>query len=384
MENQEKSTNRLSILLRNNKIKLLALFCLFLLCLLILIPSTFKTSQTKKTSVIPTTKPTSEIETMLKVEQRTNSMLDYINTQRQPNGYYQYLAHYDEICREVNGKKECPFAGGRVFPSSNAWTALANFSGSIINDNKTYLNKAKEDIEKLAIYCKDKIDDCRLALVQPFLIYDQTKLHLYKEFILTHAETLLRESDVPLAMIQAIESRELLFIYILTGEDRYRDASIKRLEKAKNILENGTSLYVTKDGYIFKNSACWVTLAQASFGRLQKDHPEVKEAEAFLESNNVYGNAAGLSQAIEQQPCIDAYFELALVTGNETHAHTGKYFLNNFISSFWDSPEANRVWGEGGTASVSTVSQSDILRKHVNITDSAYTVYLLYRAKTNQ
>lgn len=379
-ENESGSSTTQSWVRRYRNVLLVGL--LFVVILVALLVFLFLPQKVSKNGTSGQVIRREDIVDSLHAEDYSKVILNYISTQSQPNGYYQYLAHYDELCVLLNGKTSCPFNGSKVFATTNAWTALAYYSAYAIKEDNDLLLKAQKDIEALRTYCDSHTDECRLVLTQPYLLYEKTSNEIYRNFMLQNTQDILNESSVDVPMVQAIESRELMNYYLLTGDKKYLTASQSRLQKAKNLLSKSAPIYVTKEGQIFRSGACWVTLAQSAQGRSDTNSQELHEAEAFLESTNVYGHANAINLSIELQPCIDTYFELANVTKNYSYTDTGRYLLKNFLESFWDGPSMKKLWGEGGTLSTSSMAQDTPLYKHVNLTDSAYTLYLIYRAKT--
>ena len=102
------------------------------------------------------------------------SVADYITTQKTPEGYNNYIAHFDEVC---GGDKivNCPFGSENVMPINNSWSALGYFAAYEATKDEKYLTLMNKDIQSLISHCETRLNDCLWVLAQPSIIYMGTQ-----------------------------------------------------------------------------------------------------------------------------------------------------------------------------------------------------------------
>lgn len=335
----------------------------------------FLTGSNKKQSNIPTTVSDSFPYTVVNAKGEKNTEViremaaeisDYVLSQRQADGYYNYLAHYNEQCEEENGEDKCPFSGVNMFETTNAWTALALFSGSQILDDPQLLDEANKDLVKLQEYCAQDRTQCNWVLAQPAIIYQATENLELLEFLKLQGEILLTSPPSDDAMLTAIEARELALLYEITQDTRYIVAAQNRLNLASQKLNDQPDLY-PETTQRFAQSSCWVSLANAEISKTTQNSQGDTNTQAFLQNGNIEENFKSFPSPIDIQPCVESY----ALSGNSSQTNT---LTEKFIQNFYDGKERKLIYGKGGS-----VFQPYTDSRFVVLTDSAYTGFLLYK-----
>lgn len=295
------------------------------------------------------------------IKEMAQEISKYVLSQRLPDGYYNYLAHYKEQCVG----DECPFNGVDVFKTTNAWTALALFSASQILDDPSLLTQAKTDLNKLEEFCAIDRKECNWVLAQPAIIYKTTQDPELLEFLRIQGETLLSSEPSDKAMLTAIEARELALLYELTQDTRYIVAAQNRLLLSSQKLDSERDLYPSQT-LKFSESSCWVSLANAQLASTTQNEQEKNNTKVFLGNGRISEHFNYFYQPITIQPCIESY----AIIGDSSQTKT---ILMQFIQNFYDGQKRKLIYGEGGT-----IFQPDTESKLVGLTDSSYTLYLLH------
>ena len=304
-------------------------------------------------------------------------ILDYIESQHRDDGFYNYLSHYDEQCKQKEGETVCPFEGEKMFPTTNAWTALAYLSGYQALGNPEYLNLAKRDMDKLIAYCQNNPEECLWVLVQAARLYEISADSRYLDFLKMEGEILLTTSD-PYPLLLDIETRELAMLFEITGDSRYLEEAEKRLKLSKENLSQREVLYQSGE-FSFPQKACWYNLARLEIAKQTGDKAYLEEVKNFLAKANVniMANFISFPHPIEIQPCIETYFELAKISGEKKYYEEGKLLFEKFIETFWDGKETKLIYGEGGTIFNPYPLRKTYAQKYVVLSDTAYSAYLL-------
>lgn len=324
----------------------------------------------EKPQVLPTPSPT-----FPSFEQIMKENLDYIESQYRTDGFYNYLAHYNQQCEQKEGETVCPFEGKEMFETTNAWTALAFLGGYQALNQEKYLNLLKRDLDKLISFCQGKPEECLWVLAQVAKVYETTSDSRYLEFLKTEGELLLVHSN-PKPLLLDIETRELALLYGLTGDNRYLEEAKKRLKLSQETFSQRELLYQV-DQFSFSQKACWQTLAKVELSKQSGETGYFQEVKDFLVKAKININFSQFPHPIEIQPCIETYFELAKVSGEQEYYQEGKMLLKRFVEVFWDSKEVALIYGEGGTIFNPYPDRLHYSQKYVILTDSAYSAYLL-------
>ena len=305
-------------------------------------------------------------------------ILDYIESQHRDDGFYNYLSHYDEQCKQKEGETVCPFEGEKMFPTTNAWTALAYLSGYQALGNPEYLNLAKRDMDKLIAYCQNNPEECLWVLVQAARLYEISADSRYLDFLKMEGEILLTTSD-PYPLLLDIETRQLAMLFGITNDKRYLEEAKRRLVLSENNFGQREVLYKTGEDFPFPQKACWQMLAKLEISKQTDDKTYLEEVKNFLAKANlnIMANFISFPHPIEIQPCIETYFELAKISGEKKYYQEGKFLFEKFIKTFWDGKETKLIYGEAGTIFNPYPDRRHYSQKHVILTDSAYSAYLL-------
>ncbi len=336
---------------------------------------------TRQAQLTPPTPPATFAESITKKEVRKSTMqqiLSYIGSQYRADGYYDYLAHYDDQCITKAGKKDCPFNGERMFPTTNAWTALAYLSSYRAFATSQDLDLATRDMDKLMLYCGTNQKECLWVLVQAADLYNVTKQPRLLAFLREEGEELLRTKESDYFMLLAIESRELALLYGLTQDPRYLQQANVRFDHARQRLLAQRSLYHNKQGTaFFPEQGCWYALSAVELARQTSQVSYGDEAQKFLTQAQIYSHFSDFPNPVEIQPCIESYFQLSKLLGDQRYYQYGEGLLKKFVDRFWDGGEVKKKYGEGGTLLNPDPKRSAGGENYVNLTDSAYTAYLL-------
>ena len=328
-----------------------------------------------------TTDKLDKVPILVKAEKRevNDEAIGYIQTQRTADGYYNYLAHYDEQCRTQDGKKVCPFDNQRVFQTSNAWTALAYLAAYQHTNEQIYLDQAKTDLNKLIEWCTRDLSQCQWVLVQTVRVYEQTKnqnvltfLQQVGEYMLSHPS-----ADNKQPMLTSIEARELAMLYGLTKDQRYIDEAQNRLVKARQELDTEDPSIFRRGGFPESVHVCWYSLGELEVAKQKPDPLRLITLRNFIDHASLPRYYNAFAYPVEIQPCIELYYELYKTTSQTNYQKAGDYLLSLFTIDFWDNEKNKKYYGEGGTLMNGHPSLVEIDGKYVSITDSAYTVFLM-------
>ena len=369
VENNPPLSNVLVSLL-NKKKPLIILIVLLLIITIALLAVMFKSAQLKQGSKTPeqntTVSPSVATKTIneKKYKEIIKESIAYIESQRRPDGFYEYVAHYDEQCTLKDGKKDCPFGGTRMFETTNAWTALAHFAAYKALGDKSELEKANRDLAKLIDWCAPDPKKCLWVLAQPAIIYQDTKDPKILNFLKPQGLALLSSAPSTDTMLVAIESRELALLYEIFQDSKFLSASNNRLSLASRGLNDQQNIYINTP-IKFAEYSCWVALANGELSVATKNAEKKNNTLVFLENGKILQNFSNFYNPIQIQPCIETYS----LIGSDVEA---KNLLDKFILGFYDGKKEKLIYGEGGT-----VFQQKNNSKMIVLTDSAYTIFLL-------
>lgn len=353
-----------------NKKKPLLILILLLLIMVFFFIFMLKNRLSQQGSKIPAQNTTvtpsisAKIASDKKYKEIIKEAITYVESQRRPDGFYDYIARYDEQCTLKDGKKTCPFGGTRMFETTNSWTALAHFAAYKALGDKSELQKANRDLTKLTDWCSLDPKKCLWVLAQPAIIYQDTKDPKILDFLKSQGEVLFSSIPSTNTMLVAIESRELALLYEIFQDTKYLNASNNRLALASRGLNDQQNIYGSSP-LKFAESSCWISLANGQLSTATKNEKEKSNTLAFLDNGKILQNFNNFYNPVQIQPCIETYFQI----GSNTEA---KNLLEKFIVGFYDGGETKLIYGEGGT-----VFQQNSRLKMIVLTDSAYTVFLL-------
>jgi len=373
---------------------ILALAVVIVFMILIVIFLFLKKNKSQKKSQLPKkisvsapsfaqpTKSLKQAQEIYDKKQILNKSLNYIQSQYRPDGYYNYISH--ELCQVVSGQKKCPFGGQNMFPTTNAWTALAYLGAYDILNDQYYLSLAKRDLEKLMDHCQNQPKECLYVLVQFAKFYQITKDTKYLSFLKNEGTVLLSVSD-PDPMLKDIEIRELLILHKLTKNQSYLNEAKKRLKESDDSWLQRSILYyrVSKEGkkVPIPKTVCWNTLAKLQLYEILKQDSYLQEVKETLNNSQLTTLFSLFEHPYQAEPCIETYFQLANLTGNQGFGQTARQLLNQFTENFWDEKNKKLIFGENGIAYI-TKSLPDVPKnkKMVILSDTGYFIYLLSTA----
>lgn len=309
------------------------------------------------------------------IKNSAREIVDYINSQRRPDGYYEYMAHYDENCTIKNGAKKCPFDSTRMFETTNAWAALGNFAAYKILGDQKYLDQSFKDLKKLEEWCKKDRSKCSWVLMQPSIIFDDTKSEDLKKFLNLQSEVLMAQRPSKNSMLAAIEARELFKLANMFPNKNLAIEAKERLSfSMKNIYMDEN--YIVKDVPGFSSSTCWISLAYIENILVENDNNKINNVIAFLDNAKLDENFNKIKSALFIQPCIESYFLInKYLNKDESYNVKAEILFKMFLESYFDSRLNRKIYGEGGTLSEIRTGFAD--HGMVNLTDSSYTLYLI-------
>ncbi len=301
----------------------------------------------------------------------------FVDALKRPDGFYNYVYDYDAQCVEENGAKTCPFGGVDMFETTNTWAALANFAAYEISGDQKYLNQSVADLQKLNEYCAKDREQCLWVLVQPSLIYGETKNPEILAFLRAQAPVL---KSSPLSqnnlMLAAIQVRSMFMIGELLNDASLISLGQTKLPELSQRLIREPNLYtepnpLPQDEKIFGQYTCWVALAN-----LYNPDANFADIQAFLDNGQITENFEYFNNPIDIQPCIEAYFVLSEKTGNtalKDYAVSLQVLANN---AFFDGRgDMKKVYGNGGYL-INKVGNDPQRPGLMVLTDAAYAAYL--------
>lgn len=307
------------------------------------------------------------------------SVADYITTQKTPEGYNNYIAHFNEVC---GGEKvaNCPFGSENVMPINNSWSALGYFAAYEATKDEKYLDLMNKDIQSLISYCTPRKNDCLWVLAQPSIIYTGIQSPEILEFINGIGANLLATDFKGSIMIQSIRARELALFYEITKDQRYLAAAETVLQEVKQALNttntpSDENLAVASQ----RSQACWYTLAAAELAVATRDPKYLEEARLIDTDPEIQNLYLNVPFSVSVEPCAETYYLIYKITNDPEAYEKGERIVRYLEQNFYDSKENMLVWGENGvTAAKKTASVPEGVEKIVDMTDTAYFAYLEY------
>lgn len=331
-----------------------------------------------------TQNPNQPLEGLLQTEENikfvSSETADYIESQRNPDGSYNFFAHPEENCELINGIEECPFGGEKTDMRVNGWTSLGNFAAFKTTENEKYRSRMERDLQTLYTWCDTQPPgECLWVLTQLEIIYKDTKDPLLLDFLSKQLELLLNSTPSTDIMLRSIEARELALGYEIFNDVRYLNAASIRSSSARSEVQSSeNNIYPTISPYPkLPIYACWYYLADAEIARVTIDEELSRKTLNELNQAKIFTNFSYFSYPGAIQPCIEAYHILgeALHIENANNDYTA--LVDTFMNSFYDNPKNKIIYGEGGTVFYPRNISKNFGKKYVLTSDTSYTLYLL-------
>lgn len=304
----------------------------------------------------------------------TEEIINYIRSQRRSDGYYNYISHFDELCPQSVSEEACPFGKNNMFETTNAWGAIGFFSASKILGDKSLLTESLFDLKKLETYCRKDRSQCNRVLIQPALIYSETKDSELLKFLDLQSTALLSAQPPKNPMLSSIEARSSLYLNTIKSNPLHLTSAKTRLDSAsKELQQIQQNIYFSSDTP-FRLGSCWLALGSIEYAK-QTDK-NFANIGAFLNNGKISENFSQIMVPSEIQPCIESYIMLYKSTNDISYLDKAKQLMELFIDAFYDGQKSKKIYGEGGTK-FANAGVDERTKGIVTLTDSAYTLYLL-------
>jgi hypothetical protein len=292
----------------------------------------------------------------------------FFDEMKRQNGWYTY----SQTCKEETDYQGCEM-DQESYPQTNAWVMLANLGLYDFTREQQYLNDASGEMDILLDNCKDPDNtDCLWVLVQMSELYKRTRDPYHLDKIKFFADKLLEDNTQEGVLMKGIEAREFAIVYGLTGNQKYLNESLNRLEKAKEYLKSEDVIYTT-NGLQVKNFVCSAELAKLELYKTTKDERYLLEVRDFFDSAVVGSHGRDLYQLTAIQPCIESLLSLYLATNDAKYWSQTLNLTHYMITYRWDSPLniAKKYNGDGGF-----LFETYQFNNSKTVTDTAYAIYL--------
>jgi hypothetical protein len=297
-------------------------------------------------------------------KQIATASIGFLDQQKRPDGFYNFIAHFEERCADSKSASLCSKGARNVVEAANMWAVLGrvayykNFSR-----DPRLLSQAEADAHTLMAYCRRDMSKCS-AVAFPFAeLYKETKNDKYLVFLQDLGEMLL-EKDLGRGIVQlsGMQSRSLARLYEIFSDQRYLAIARRRLLEAQKRSREEVEKYNAPD-----DESCYLVLAQMEIGRVSGDTEMLEKAVAFFSK----GRDADVPDDLTLiQPCIESAYLLGQSLNNPQLKNRAKQLLEQYVVERWDGPDLGRAYGEGGFA----MSKDPTL---INVTDTGYMLYLL-------
>jgi len=295
-------------------------------------------------------------------------IMRYINLQKRSDGYYDYVAHYEDQCRIEGDAEVCPFGGENVFPVDNAWVVLAKLSAYDATGDSSYLAEANEDMRVLKDFCKEDPSQCLWVVRQMVSYYKETGDSEVKELLQVFGNQLLATSRQR-PMLLEIEARELALLSEIFFDVGYLKEARKRLELAEKNPEESQLVYSNNGTEVYRDS-CWYLVASLDMYSASGKESYLQDVRDFLKSSELREKFQEFPDMPSLQPCVESYQQLYDITKKGEYKETSQSIISYILETHWDSQYNKRFYGEGMISNIAD-STMNVL------TDSAYMVYLL-------
>lgn len=303
----------------------------------------FGAGQPREVAISPAPTPTPSYTSVME------KTLSYIQNQYRDDGFYNYFADYQKVCKSPSDPNFCPLEEKNMIEVANMWVILARLSFS---QNPQELVKAEEDAQALINFCRQDEKKCLLTVVPLAELYNKTQKEEYKQFLGELGSLLLKE-DSQKVMQLGYYSRGLTRLYKIFADDQYFIASREMLAKAEAASKANKSKY-GRDGEI-----CYLIAAKTEIIETANDRQLKNEVIDFFQKDQEKQVPKQLTLV---QPCIESAFRLGQYLNDEKIKVKARQMLDEYV--------ADRGNGAGGFY---MAESKDI----TNITDTAYMVYLM-------
>lgn len=329
-----------------------------------------------QTPIYPTSLPVSEQGYRDRIQKES---IDYVKSQKRSDGAYEYISHYEEICKVG---ADCVYKDARSYMTTNAWTALAYLGKYLSGKDRSYLTLSIEDILKLKSSCEKGEVQCSWVLAQPLKVYEVEPNLDVLAFLKSEGSKLLTTSNPDNLMLLSIEVRELALLYKLTGDNRFLTEAYKRLDLATDRLPKQRMLYQNTSGALARYG-CWYALGAVEVAKAVYNIDLINKVGLLLENADLASNMNDVNTALQVQPCIESYFSLQQISKDSKYREKATVLLEKFMDRFYDGKDRQLLFGEGGTVMIAIDAVESPSDNIVNLTDSSYTIYLLSLLKPN-
>lgn len=334
-------------------------------------PSSFPTLLTSPSPQAPS-------QVTLSSKEIIKEILNFIDSQRNPDGFYNYVSHYEDQCRGEGENRVCPFKGTRVFPTTNAWTTLAYVGAYQVLQDESYLSQAQEDMQKLLAFCQKNPEECLWDLVPLFKFFKEIPDEQLLDFLKGQGGLLLTTSEEAPVSLET-EVRELAFLYDLIADSSFLNEAKRRLESSRASLENIRVFYEAKELQVPMGAGwyrCEYPLAALTFFRASGEEEYLQDAQQLIQEIDLEKNYSQFEFVSSLLPCVETLQELHKISDEEKHRDLASEILHYILLKSWDSAYTPKIYGEGMILATTRDLTSEILEKNL-LTDSAYLVYLL-------
>lgn len=292
--------------------------------------------ETQLPSPIPTLTP--KLKQAVLARQLAKESLSYLDRQKRPNGFYRLYP-----------------SENKVIKVTNLWTSLARLGYyQKFSYRPDDLAQAEKDAQILIADCQNQLDTCLAVAVPIASLYQETRANVYKNFLNQLGQRLLLKSYGQEVMALATQVRELTKLYQIFKNESYLTTARQRLGQAQLISEAHQHRYQQPE-----DEACYLALAQAEIGLATNDSQFLNQARTFFQ-NQEFDRVPRQMTLI--QPCVEAAFILSRNLKDQSLNNQANQLLGQIVTSQWNS--------EGGF-----FQGPD--KKQVNLTDTAYMIYLL-------
>lgn len=320
----------------------------------------------KITPSYPTATPEAYTAPVFENEEVVSQILSYIQTQKRPDGFYDYIFQLKDS--QTKGLE-------KSYPTTNAWTALAFASGYKVFNEGKYIDLADADIEALYTYCQQNKSQCLWVLWQLDKISDFVKSDLARSLYLQLGDELMVTSQKDDLMLLSIEVRELAQLYRLTNDNRFLTEAENRYASAKENFTKQPIVYQTGES-VFPHHACWFTLAALELSQITQNNQESADARNFIDQAAIEQNFDKFQYPVEVMPCLETYFVLSQTYSNSYYG-SFQTLMDKFSNKAFDGAGKNLLYGKGGIIFDLKGNKNSREGNLVNLTDSAYMAYLL-------
>ncbi len=289
---------------------------------------------------------------------------DYIQTQRNLDGFYKYASNCEEGCVFYES----------VFNNANTWPTYASVGMYQATKDDKFLIDARRDADRLLAWCDEDPTECIRVTYQVNALGKETGDKKYIDFVVKEADVFLdpENSEIiqtDVVMLKGIDSIQLAQAYDITNNKKYLDASLNKLSESENLLVDEKTVYGYNNN-LFRNYACWPNLAKLELYKSTEDSKYLMDVINFADGINLPNNIHQLWFMSDIQPCIDLHIQLYQITNDDKYLEGSQKMVETILLTYWDDIDNPKL--SGSNAIKSTIDQD-----WTSITDSSYMIYLL-------